>query len=315
MSSEKTSFFTKTGSTDEPKKSTSRVLLLSAGRLLRSARNILHSSKILFRTNEFPSETSEMEKAAFKESLISLANRVKQIEEVSISLGAKSPERQEKIQLEKKNIQGEFQKMKDTLEKKTEAELTPLFQEQKKLEDELTCIKTEYLQKKKELTTKKHEISQKKKEISARKKLRLKAATNAKRKAIQEIQSHYVKGVDPSVLDLAEKSISKIKTDINRVKGNLVAIFPSKKDEFKLHAILKGSLHSPEPSPSPSHVTAVQQDEKNTIQPKQEHTDSHLPLEKGKDIPLESIQELNEEETAYPHHEEKYTEENITPTS
>jgi hypothetical protein len=109
----------KTAQTRLRSKSKKRIktsLLLSAGRLLKNTDNILQSCHALFSGNLFPTDITETEKAALKESLIVLANRKKETEQVRSLLGAISPEQKKKIKAQKKNIHQEYRKALRTID-------------------------------------------------------------------------------------------------------------------------------------------------------------------------------------------------------
>jgi predicted Rossmann fold nucleotide-binding protein DprA/Smf involved in DNA uptake len=223
-------------------KKSPRGLLLAIQRLLRSADNILSSSKVLYNKHSFQESVSKAEKTALKESLEKLIREKSELEKIKILLGYKSPEVMQKIKEQKGKIQRESEQVLESLASRCEAELRPILLEKENIENELKHIKEVYLQKKYSLLAKKKELLQRKKNIQEQTKIKRKATKNARHKALKQIQDTSKDTFSPLLFERAKKAISSMKTDINRTKGNLMVIFPSAKDSQKISDILQGRL-------------------------------------------------------------------------
>lgn len=245
-------------SPEEQQKRIKTSLLLSAGRLLKSTNNILQSCHALFSGNLFPSDTTDTERAALKESLIVLANRKKEAQAARSLLGAMTSEEKKRIKQQKKNIHQEYHNALSTIDSQIEAQIDPIKSEKKQIAEELKRLKEEYLKKRGELLSRKKELTQQKKTLEKDQKIKHTAAANVKSKALDEIQQQEPE-VNATKLTSAEHVLEEMKTDINRVKGNIMAIFASDDQEEKMNAILRGELSAPQKTQAPEPAQHSQQ--------------------------------------------------------
>jgi hypothetical protein len=176
----------------------------------------------------------------------------------------------------------------------------------KQLSQELKRLKEEYEKKRHEMLDRKKELTQKRKELEKNKKLKHTAAAHARSNAISEIEETQAPEIDSAHLTSAERIIERIKTDINRVKGNLMAIYASEEQEEKMNAILHGELHIPQKIQVPESPQSPQQDIGAEAK-SEEKEQNPKPISSEGSIPLPTEQNQNtisEGEANINHHNE-----------